>query len=334
MAVKVALIAYDGGLGSGVTGPADVFNIANTHRCLANGEDEDPLFTWNILSVDGRPVRTSTGIVINVNGDFSDTQQADIVMIPGVDHARGHQVLEYVEGFAPIISRLLIDLHDKGVILASSCSGAFFLAESGLLDGRKATTSWWLTPLFMRRYPDVQLLSNELVTEDGDIYCSGAVTSYLHLCIKLIERFAGKEIAMRCAKTTLIHANGNSQAPFVPINNKPNNKDELIQRAIDWMKENFGEDFSLDTMTEQLAVSKRTFIRRFNLATGKPPNRFLQQIRIDAAKRLLETSNLSVDQITERVGYNDTSSFRRLFKREVEISPSEYRTRFASVEMN
>lgn len=329
MVTSVAIMAYDGCLGSGLTGPADVFKIANTHCQLFDSERVSPLFSWSILSMDGRPVRTSTGITINVDGSFREAQKANIVIIPGIDHATGRELLEIIQGFTPALAQCLVDLHEKGIILSSSCSGSFILAEAGLLDYKRATTSWWLTPLFIRRYPKVLLMSKELVTEDGDIYCSGAITSYLHLCIKLIERFAGKEIAAACAKTTLIHASINSQAPLVPIYGKPKNKDELIQRAIDWMKEHYSEDFNLDVMTDHLAVSKRTFIRRFNVATGKPPNKFLQQIRIDAAKQLLESTNLGIDQITDKVGYNDSSSFRRLFKREVELSPSEYRNRFS-----
>lgn len=331
MANKVAIFAYDGCLASGITGPIDVFKFANTHKQLLTKSANNPLFTWDIVSADGRPVRTSSGMLINVDGDLKSALDSQVVIIPGIDHSHGKDVISIVKSDSVRVSQWLRELHAHGVILATLCSGSFYLAEAGLLDDRYATTSWWLTPVMKTHYPKVKVQSIDIVTEDDHIFCSGAVGAYLHLCIRLIEKFGGKEIACRCAKTTLINTQFASQAPFVPVYRGAKQQDELVHDAVLWMRQNLGEELNLDTLASQFAVSERTLIRRFKHSTGKPPKQFLQSLRIDEARRLLETTDHSLEEITERVGYSDVSSFRRLFKREVQLSPADYRKQFSAM---
>lgn len=332
MPYKLSVFAYDGCFVSGISGPLDVFNIANTHHRVLEGDAASPLFSWKIYSPDGKPVRTSTGLLLPVDGAVQDVSETDICLIPGVDHTYGQEVVErarqLAEQFGPTLNRL----HDSNATLASNCSGAFILAEAGLLAGKQATTSWWLSKHFQYHYPRTKLKLNKLVTEDDNIFCSGAVTSYLHQCIRLIEKFAGSEIANRCAKTLLLQTKGASQAPYIGLNDRIDKLDDVVHQAVVWMSENLHTDINVDKLASDMAVSPRTFIRRFNQATGKPPKQYLQKLRINEAKRLLEMTTLSIDQITQRVGYSDVSSFRRLFKREVDLSPTEYRRRFSQLE--
>ncbi len=328
MTTELAVLAFDGCFATSITGPVDVFNIANIHQRVCKENPGNPLFSWKIYSLDGKPIRTSTGVSIAVNGDYGQIGNPDICFIPGIDHAYGNEVISKVSLLRDTVGNLIKQHHARGATLASVCSGSFVLADTGLLKDREATTSWWLAHHFSEAFPDVNLQLEKIVTEDNNIFCSGAVTAYLHLCIALIEKFAGSQMAQMCAKTILLHSKSPSQAPYIPISHHMRQQDDMVQQAVVWMQQNLAQEFALEDLADRLAVSPRTFIRRFNHATGKPPKQYFQKLRINEAKRLLESTQLSVDDITEKVGYLDVSSFRRLFKREVALSPTEYRKRF------
>ncbi len=329
MTTKLAIFAFDGCLSTSITGPTDIFHIANIHqRIRKENQGESPLFSWKIFSPDGKPVNTSTGITIAVDGNYQQAGNPDVCLIPGIDHAYGYEVTEKTREMRKVLGELIKSHHDRGAVIASNCSGSFLLADTGLLDSYEATTSWWLAHHFNQSFPKVQLRLEKLVTEQNNIFCSGAVTAYMHLCIRLIEMFAGECYAKCCAKTVMLPNKETTQAPYIPIPHRLKNQDEVVSTAVKWMQNNLDQEFQLDALASQLAVSPRTFIRRFNQATGKPPKQYFQKLRIDEAKRLLESTSLSVDDITEKVGYLDVSSFRRLFKREVALSPTEYRKRF------
>lgn len=329
MTTELAILAFDGCFATSITGPVDIFNIANTHQRVGRDDRPYPLFSWKIYSRDGKPVRTSTGVSVAVDGDYGQVSHPAICFVPGIDHAYGNEVISKVEELRDSVGTLIRQQHARGATIASVCSGSFVLADSGLLDRREATTSWWLAHHFTEAFPLVNLQLEKIVTEDNNIFCSGAVTAYLHLCIALIEKFAGSAMAQMCAKTILLHTRSPSQAPYIPVTHHLRQPDDMVQNAVRWMQAHLGEEFQLETLADRLAVSPRTFIRRFNQATGKPPKQYFQKLRINEAKRLLESTPLSVDDITEKVGYLDVSSFRRLFKREVALSPTEYRKRFS-----
>ncbi|MFZ5603276.1 MAG: GlxA family transcriptional regulator [Pseudomonadota bacterium] len=328
MTTELAVLAFDGCFGTSVTGPIDIFNIANIHQRVCREKTASPLFSWKIYSQDGKPVRTSTGVSVAVNGDYSQIGNPDICFVPGIDHAYGNEVVRKINELRVSIGELVKREHAKGATLASVCSGSFVLADTGLLNNREATTSWWLAHHFTEAFPQVNLQLEKIVTEDNNIFCSGAVTAYMHLCIAMIEKFAGSQMAQTCAKTILLQSKSSSQAPYIPVSHHLRQQDDMVQQAVQWMQQNLAQEFQLEDLADKLAVSPRTFIRRFNQATGKPPKQYFQKLRINEAKRLLESTILSVDDITEKVGYLDVSSFRRLFKREVALSPTEYRKRF------
>ncbi len=328
MVIKVAVFAYDDCLATSIAGPIDMFKFANTHSELVS-KPHKPRFSWVVVSTDGRPVKTSGGLMIHVDGDLNTALDADIVMIASLDHAHGHEVLQLVRKMNNLVSPWLIRLHRGNVILAAQCSGAFFLAESGLLNGLSATTSWWLSPTLKKNYPQVKVKSEALVVEEDQLVSCGAFGSYMNLCVQLIEQFAGREIATRCAKTALIHTQPISQAPLVPLYRGVQHQDSVIFNAINWMKENLQTEISINDMGARFALSPRTFNRRFKESTGKPPKNYLQNLRIEAARHLLERSSMTLEDIVREVGYQDLSSFRRLFKRELQLSPIEYRRQFS-----
>lgn len=184
--------------------------------------------------------------------------------------------------------------HKAGAMLAAMCSGTFLLAESGLLDGKSATTSWFLADPFRQRYPRVDLDLGSMLTDEGRVVCAGTGMSHLDLALHLIERLAGRDIARACAKYTALDDQRRSQAPFMILNHA-RSYDPLVTKAEKWLKANLGKQLGMDELAAQLAVSPRTLTRRFRESTGAGPQEFLQKLRIEAAKALLENTALRMD---------------------------------------
>ncbi len=208
---------------------------------------------------------------------------------------------------------------------------ASLFAEAGLLNNRVATTHWAKARDFARRYPQVYLRSAEVITEQDRILCGGAVTSYLNLALRLVAKLAGEDLAASTGRLLLIDPNPVSQSSYMTLDmqDRQDHSDQLVSRAQQWLKKNFTRSFRVADLARQLGASERTLNRRFNAAIGEPPLRYLQSLRIELAKSLLESKRLAFDAVSERVGYGDVSTFRQLFKRETGLSPRDYQRQFA-----
>jgi transcriptional regulator GlxA family with amidase domain len=285
-----------------------------------------PVLQWQVESMDGRPVQTASGQIVRVDGAINARAIADAIVVPGPFVASIEGFISRPDVLRPLYAALRRQ-HERGALLASYCTGSFILAEAGLLDKRAATTHWAQAETFARRYPGVDLRISEILTEQNRILCSGAVTTSLNLAIRLVEKFAGAEIAAATAKMMLIDTNRVSQSSYASLP-EARHSDELVARAQRHMEKSLQHGFNLTRLAHHLAVSERTLNRRFRLALGKAPLHYLQSLRVDVAKQLLEERGLKVDAVGERVGYRDLSTFRRLFKRETGLSPREYQRRF------
>ncbi|CAN5866681.1 GlxA family transcriptional regulator [soil metagenome] len=337
-------------MASSVTGPLDVFAVANAiwaaqtksqdknHYPIQNQHQPQPLFSWSLRSLDGAPVTTPTGIRLHADGplgladaaSMAQRRHADVILLPGIYAGNGMRdilaALASVTGLYPVLR----EQHRQGSLLAANCSATVLLAEAGLLRGGHATTTWWLHRAFQARYPDITLHTNDILNEYQGILTSGAATAYLDLALHLTARYAGQEIAARVAKTLLIDANRSSQAPFMSLSQQESqaHSDTLVLRAQHWMQKHVHLPFQLTKMASHLAVTERTVIRHFHQALQLTPTAYMQQLKIELARRLLENTTLSLDQVCERTGYLDPSSFRRLFKRHTALSPAQYRLQF------
>jgi transcriptional regulator GlxA family with amidase domain len=329
---RIRIWVYDGILASGVAGAIDVFMAANAVWAVRNGvrRGRAPLLQWRIESLDGRPVQTASGQVVGVDGPVNASAGADAVIVPGPFIGDIERFFERTEIVRPLLAALR-HRHARGTLLASYCTGSFILAEAGLLDGAAATTHWAKAKAFAKRYPAVDLRVSEILTEQKGIVCSGAVTTSLNLALRLVEKFAGRDVAVETGKMMLIDANRVSQSSYASLPDEAEHADPLVAKAQRWMAKSLQDGFSLAVLARHLAVSERTLNRRFKRATGEAPLQHLQSLRVDVAKRLLANRGLNVDAVGARVGYGDLSTFRRLFKRETGLSPREYQRRFASV---
>jgi transcriptional regulator GlxA family with amidase domain len=326
---QIKIWVYDGILASGVAGTVDVFTAANSVWAKTGGNGgKTPLLQWRIESLDGKPVQTASGQIVQVDGAVNARSAADVVVVPGPFIANIERFFDRPDLLEPLFAALRRQ-HARGALLASYCTGSFILAEAGLLDGGVATTHWAKARAFAKRYPTVDLRVSEILTEQNHILCSGAVTTSLNLALRIVEKLAGSNIAAATGKMMLIDTNRVSQSSYASLPDGPQHADTLVAKAQRWMQQSLQQGFSLSELARHLAVSERTLNRRFKSAFGAAPLQYLQSLRVDVAKRLLETRNLNVDAVSARVGYADLSTFRRLFRRETGLSPREYQRRFA-----
>lgn len=323
--IQVAILLPEQFFASGVAGLIDLLHIANR---VASAQGA-AIFEWRLYSQDGAPVRSSSGLAHVAEGAYSDVGLADVVFLPGIA-SPDLPGLEQRLAREGELTRHLRQWHQHGQLLTANCTGVAFLAESGVLDGQVSTISWWLAGWFRQRFPKVRLETHAILTESENVLCTGATTSYFDLGLKLVERFGGPDLALHCARLMLVDTHRTTQAPYATLQQYAGHNDPLVTRCQSWLQDNLAEPFSLVALATAVGSSERTLIRRFRSALDETPLHYLQQMRLFTARRLLETTALGIEQIMVKVGYQDISAFRRLFKREMQCSPSEYRQRFAS----
>ncbi|MDJ0781795.1 MAG: helix-turn-helix domain-containing protein [Desulfosarcinaceae bacterium] len=301
----------------------DAFAIANLwHQAFTNDRSKN-LFETEILTTDGAPVKALGDIPVLPHGgiDLAATTECLVVapVLPNVTP---------MPADLGILGAWIRELRRIKTPIATVCTGTFILAELGLLDGKTATTNWQYARMFQRRYPKVKLTPNFMLTEADGILCTGAATAVYHLALHFIRIFGSNRLATTCSKALLVDPNRNSQTPYVLSSPLRNHGDDQILMAQQYIETHYATIESVDTLAKTVGISPRHFKRRFKSATGEPPGKYLQRIRIEAAKDRLETTRDGIEEITWAVGYRDVSSFSRLFKQHTEISPRAYREKF------
>ena len=322
----IYILAQPNGMAMGVTAPLDVFHTANLLiRNLAG--DAAAQLRWRIVSSDGKPVRMAAGICIEVDGRLEDIQGPGWLLVTGPVLESEHELAYYLAQQTTLLATLR-RLHQGGLNFAATCTGTFLLAECGLLDGLQATTTWWLDNYFRQHYPAVELRSDRLITTSEHIICAGTASAHFELVLHLVRILVGRKYAHLCAKYLLLDNRPRTQAPYRRLT-PALNSEPLIENAMQWLKPRIQDELRIDALAQALSTSPRTLIRRFKETTGGSPLQFIQKMRIEKSKNLLETSRLATADIMQRVGYQDDSTFRRLFKRHTGLTPNQYRQRFA-----
>ena len=310
-AIRVAIVVFDGCMTSAVTGLLDALQIANLWGAA---------FIATTIGAGGA-VTGSSGFSIPTSP--LDDAPYDIAIVPPIMAPIPDTLAAGAAIVAWLRRRATTD-----TVIASVCAGAFFLAEAGLLAGRRATTNPMFADAFRRRFGDVELACNERLVDEGRVLCAGSTTAFLDLAVYLIDRFVGHAIAVATAKSLCIDMVHRSQQPFFLYVAPKDHGDAGVLELQTWLEGHYSGPIEAAQLARQGAMSQRTLNRRFRSATGLSPIEYLHRLRIEGAKRLLETSALSVDEITARVGYADARSFSRLFRTSAGLTPREYRTRF------
>jgi transcriptional regulator GlxA family with amidase domain len=316
----ITLLALDGTIASTVTGPMDIFSLAGVLWNQILGFQPEPYFKVVIASVRGNPVKCMNGIVIQSHLSLEEVKKTDLIIVSAEDIA-------VLDATSRLTTPWLLKHHRAGSTLTSVCTGAFLLAETGLLDGKRATTHWGFAELFRKRYPDVDLRPESLITDEGSLICGGGAFSYFDLSLYLVEKYCGFEVAAQCGKSLLLDIGRTSQTPYAIFEYQKQHKDDSVLRAQTFIEKNFAQEVNMKDLAPRVGMSLRNFKRRFRRATGDSPLTYLQRFRVESAKRLFENSQKSISEICYQIGYEDIAFFRRIFKRYVGLPPHEYRKR-------
>jgi transcriptional regulator GlxA family with amidase domain len=265
------------------------------------------------------------GGLFTVNTDLliDEVKHTDLIVIPAIDGDL-QQALEVNKDFIP----WLIKQHSKGAEIASLCLGAFLLASTGLLKGRRCATHWMAENAFRQMFPDVELVTEKIITDEQGIYSSGGAFSYLNLILYLIEKYAGRDTAVLAAKVFAIEIERQNQLSFTIFKGQKSHDDEQIKKAQEFIEKNYQEKITVDQIASMLALSRRNLERRFRKATSNSVVEYIQRVKIEAAKVSLESSRENVNDAMYKVGYSDPKAFRVSFKKITGLSPMQYRNKY------
>jgi len=285
--------------------------------------EEPPLFKVQLVGL-SRETKVSGGLfTVNSHVVISEVRKTDLIIIPAIDGDIA-QALEKNRDFIPWIAQQ----YKKGAEVASLCLGAFLLASTGLLKGKRCATHWMAENTFRNMFPDVNLVTEKIITEEQGIYSSGGAFSYLNLILYLIEKYAGRDIAVLSAKVFAIEIDRESQLPFTIFQGQKDHEDEPIKKAQEFIEKNYQDRISVDHLTSMLALGRRNFERRFKKATSNTVAEYIQRVKVEAVKKKLESSRMTISELMYEVGYSDTKAFRTVFRKITGLSPIEYRNKY------
>jgi transcriptional regulator GlxA family with amidase domain len=325
---RFALLALPQGTPAALHGLYEVFHsVGRTWSELTGEEDTPTRINPVIVASSLEPIDTAVGIRVVPQAPLGD---ADVVIVPDVAISGEFDP----RGCWSAETAWLRERYRNGTIVCSVCTGSLLLAEAGLLDGRDATTHWAAKDLFKAYYPRVNLVPQRILTTAGDaarIVTSGGASSWEDLALYLIARFSGGAEAIRISKIFLFGERTEGQLPFAGAIQARRHDDAVIARAQAWIADNYSRENPVATMIAHSGLAERTFNRRFHAATGYSPIDYIQTLRIEEAKQLLETSGIAIESISSEVGYADPTYFRRLFRRRTGITPARYRRRFSAI---
>lgn len=316
--MKIALLLEEGSTTSSVAITLDMLRLAARFQPEAGWQP-------HLFSTHGGRVALGESLSLETKRLPADLGAYDVIILPGFFAESVEHIAERLHAsWRSVIDRLRA-LPDT-VPVAASCYGTFVLAEAGLLDGRAATTTWWFADAFRARYPKVKLDADQTLVDSGRAITAGAMTAHTDLVLHVLRRLGGVTLARSVGGIMLVDGARTSQRPFMSV--QRDFAEPLIRQAIAWMDKRLAQPVAINDLAEAMHVSYRTLNRRFIEVTGMAPLAYLQALKIERSKELLESTNADFENITARVGYEDASSFRRLFKRATGLSPVQYRRQF------
>ena len=321
--LDVTVVLLDDNYASTALGPIEVFHSAGRLWQTLKGGVPEPRFRVTTASIDGAAVTSPYQVTLSAELAIRQVERADIIIMP----ATGLDLDEKFLAHRDLIAWLR-EWHTKGAYVAGICTGAAYLAEAGLLDGRHATTHWAVADAYAQRYPQVHWRPEMFITEEQRLLCSGGVYASMDLSLYLVEKFCGHDIALKVAKSLLIDMPRRHQSGYAVLPLSRPHTDEKIRAVERYMEAHYSADLTIEHLAGRASMSPRNFVRRFKSATGHLPGEYAQSLRISVARDMLEGSAKSVETISRSVGYQDSTFFRTLFRRYTGMAPGEYRSRF------
>lgn len=305
---------------SSIVGPYKIFTRANEFWKAAGKKE---LFKIELAGV-SKEVEFYNGLfAVRPNTIISAIPKTDLVIIPSLNHnyekaLKGNKLMiEWIE-----------EQYKNGAEIASICTGAFMLAATGLLDGKRCSTHWAVAENFTIMFPKVNLQTDQLITDEDGIYTNGGAYSFLNLMIYLVEKYYDRQTAIYCSKVFQIEMDRNSQSSFAIFTGQKLHSDEMVKKAQVYIESKPDEKISVEDLSSRFAVGRRTFDRRFIKATGNTPLEYAQRVKIESAKKALETSRKTINEVMYAVGYSDVKAFREVFRKITGMSPLDYKHRY------
>ena len=318
--VEIGIILYSGAQQSAVLGLTDLFNMAN--RIAINDHRSNVpalrISHWQAQDPDVPPHRTPDSCPEAPPG-----QLMALILPPSLNTPMSVQEAAH-------LAHWLRERHAEGIILSSVCAGAFVLAATGLVDNRRMTTHWTHADALQQRFPSVQVDTDRLIIDDGDIITAGGLMSWLDLGLQLVDRLLGSPVMLETARMLLVDPPGREQRYYSVFSPCLTHGDAAVLRVQHWLQASGAKDVALSTLATQARLEQRTLLRRFQKATGMTTTEYCQRLRVNRARELLQFSTTTIERVAWEVGYSDTGAFRKVFMRIVGLTPSEYRRRFGS----
>ena len=311
-------------------GDCSLTHIEATHQILSEvnvflaARDRDPVFDIELAALDKATTLKKGLYSIKPDNTIAGISKTDLVIIPALQGGDMVKSLRLNEPFVPWLKKQ----YTQGAELASFCLGSFLLASTGLLDNKRCTTHWSAANEFRATFPQVELVPEKILTDESGIYSSGGALSFTNLLLYLIEKYAGRDMAVLASKVFMIDIDRDQQSPFIIFKAQKNHEDEPILKAQEFIEKNFTERLSVDELASMFALGRRNLERRFKKATSNTVIEYIQRVKIEAAKLSLESSRENVNEVMYKVGYNDTKAFRTTFKKITGLSPVQYRNKF------
>lgn len=323
--INISILAIEETMIYTLAGPYDIFSAAAS--CSQQVAPSMPPFVafTSIVGLKKGPLRCYNGLTIECQQALDDVTETDLIIVPSIDFAREPFLKKY-----PEIKDWIIGHYKKGAVLASVCAGSFLLAETGLLDGKVATTHWAFAEDMQEQFPQIDIHSNMIITEQDNIICAGGATSWQDLVTYLVEKYSTVDTAKYIEQFFLLNSHQEGQKPYKQLKSTVQHDDLSIKESQRWIAQHLNKADLLTLATQKSGLAERTFKRRFKKATKQSPNEYIQNLRIDVAKNLLLTGSTTVQEISERVGLMDGSYFRRLFKRKTGMTAQDFRRQFST----
>ncbi|WKN30118.1 helix-turn-helix domain-containing protein [Porifericola rhodea] len=310
-------------------GRFSLVNIEGTHQILSwvnqylLGQGKLPLFDLHLVGLNLLTTQSSGLFMIRPDRLVKDVEQTDLIIIPAI-HGELKEVMQHNAELIPWI----LKQYRKGAEVVSLCIGSFLLAATGLLDGKPCATHWEFAGSFSKHFPDALLMDDKIMTEADGVYTSGGAYSFTNLLVYLIEKYAGREVAIVAAKAFMIDIGQSSQSPFIMFSGQKAHEDETVLNAQEYIEQNFQDRLSIDLLCEKLNIGRRTFERRFKKATSNTVVEYMQRVKVEAAKKQMEKGRKTISEVMYEVGYTDTKAFREVFKKITGLTPLEYRNKY------
>jgi len=317
---SVSILVPESSVSQAIADPQYLFSAVNQFLSVSGKE---PLFDVKLVGAKKQIKLNGGQFIITPDQQLNEVSHTDLVVVPAL-FGDMSKAIKANEKLIPWV----VDQYNDGAEVASLCVGAFLLASTGLLNGKKCSTHWGFTNEFREMFPEVEVMDGSIVTEEHRIYSSGGANSYWNLLLHLVEKYTDRETAILASKYFAIDIDRHSQSAFAMFKGQKEHKDDTVRLAQDYIENKVDERITVDELAEKFSVGRRTFERRFKLATNNSILEYIQRIKVEAAKRSFENSRKNINEVMYDVGYTDTKAFRTIFKKITGLTPVEYRNKY------